>query len=82
MKIIESQCVQHETTGATGNCVLASVLQLSGCPIVSMEYTVKDGQIMLTDAAIKALKPRQVQYLVTDGRGLCMEVLASGYRFN
>jgi hypothetical protein len=47
-----------------------------------MEYTVKDGQIMLTDAAIKALKPRQVQYLVTDGRGLCLEVLASGYRFN
>lgn len=33
---------------------------------------------MLTDIAIKALKPRQVRYLVTDGRGLCLEVLPSG----
>lgn len=43
----------------------------------------------LTDTAIKALKPRGFRYLVTDGRGLCLEVLPSGrlswlyrYRFN
>jgi len=43
----------------------------------------------LTDRGIKALKPREIRYLVTDGRGLCLEVLPSGklswlfrYRFN
>jgi integrase len=43
----------------------------------------------LTDAQIKALKPRLVRYLVTDGSGLAIEVLPSGrlswlyrYRFN
>jgi integrase len=43
----------------------------------------------LTDTAIKALRPRQSRYLVTDGRGLCLEVLPTGrlswlyrYRFN
>jgi integrase len=32
----------------------------------------------LTDNAIKALKPRAVRYLVTDGSGLSIEVLPSG----
>jgi hypothetical protein len=32
----------------------------------------------LTDTRIRALKPRRVRYLVTDGRGLCLEVLPSG----
>ena len=43
----------------------------------------------LTDAQIKSLKPKAVRYLVTDGRGLAIEVLPSGrlswlyrYRFN
>src|SRR6266849_10297487 len=43
----------------------------------------------LTDTAIKALQPKQVRYLVTDGRGLCLEIRPSGkrswlyrYRFN
>jgi integrase len=34
----------------------------------------------LTDTAIKALKPKDRRYLVTDGRGLCLEVLPSGKR--
>jgi integrase len=33
----------------------------------------------LTDKAIKALKPRGTRYLVTDGRGLCLEILPSGH---
>jgi integrase len=32
----------------------------------------------LTDTGIRALKPKQVRYLLTDGRGLCLEVLPSG----
>jgi len=32
----------------------------------------------LTDTSIRALKPRRARYLVTDGRGLCLEVLPSG----
>lgn len=32
----------------------------------------------LTDKSIRALKPRQIRYLVSDGRGLCLEVLPSG----
>jgi integrase len=32
----------------------------------------------LTDTGIKALKPRDSRYLVTDGRGLCLEILPSG----
>jgi hypothetical protein len=32
----------------------------------------------LTDARIKALKPRTSRYLVTDGRGLSLDVLPSG----
>ncbi len=32
----------------------------------------------LTDTSIRALKPQRVRYLVTDGRGLCLEVLPSG----
>jgi Arm DNA-binding domain len=34
--------------------------------------------VPLTDTLIRALKPRQSRYLVTDGRGLCLEVLPSG----
>ncbi len=34
----------------------------------------------LTDARIKALKPRPVRYLTADGRGLYIEVLPSGVR--
>src|SRR4029077_314046 len=34
--------------------------------------------VSLTDARIKRLKPRNSRYLVTDGRGLCLEVLPSG----
>ena len=32
----------------------------------------------LTDARIKALKPKEARYLVTDGRGLSLDVLPSG----
>ncbi|QNI31592.1 DUF4102 domain-containing protein [Alloacidobacterium dinghuense] len=32
----------------------------------------------LTDAKIKALKPRVSRYLVTDGRGLSLDILPSG----
>ena len=32
----------------------------------------------LTDAGIRALKPRAARYLVTDGRGLSLDVLPSG----
>jgi integrase len=32
----------------------------------------------LTDAGIKALKPRDRRYIVTDGRGLSLEILPSG----
>ena len=33
----------------------------------------------LTDAAIKALKPRTVRYYVSDGRGLWLEVFPNGW---
>jgi len=43
----------------------------------------------LTDSGIKGLKSKETRYLVTDGRGLCLEVLPSGklswlyrYRFS
>jgi len=32
----------------------------------------------LTDTAIKAREPQEMRYLVTDGRGHCLEVLPSG----
>jgi integrase len=32
----------------------------------------------LTDTGIRALRPRKARYVVTDGRGLCLEVLPSG----
>jgi len=32
----------------------------------------------LTDTGIRALKPRKARYVITDGRGLCLEVLPSG----
>jgi integrase len=32
----------------------------------------------LTDSGIRALKPREKRYVVTDGRGLCLEVLPTG----
>lgn len=34
----------------------------------------------LTDAKIKSLRPKQVRYLTSDGRGLYLEVLPSGVR--
>jgi hypothetical protein len=34
----------------------------------------------LTDAQIKALQPRLARYLITDGRGLSLDVLASGVK--
>jgi integrase len=34
--------------------------------------------VALTDTGIRALKARRARYLVTDGRGLCLEVLPSG----
>jgi integrase len=36
------------------------------------------GSMDLTDAAIKALKPRSIRYYVTDGRGLSLEIFPSG----
>ena len=32
----------------------------------------------LTDAGIKALKPKATRYMVSDGRGLSLDVLPSG----
>ncbi len=40
--------------------------------------TCERGKMALTDAGIKALKPRDGRYIVTDGRGLSLEVLPSG----
>jgi integrase len=34
--------------------------------------------VALTDTGIRALTPRRARYLVTDGRGLCLEVFPSG----
>jgi hypothetical protein len=34
--------------------------------------------VALTDAKIKSLRPREVRYLESDGRGLYIEVLPSG----
>jgi hypothetical protein len=34
----------------------------------------------LTDAQIKALQPRLARYLITDGRGLSLDVLPSGLK--
>jgi len=36
------------------------------------------GKMALTDAQIKALKPKASRYLVSDGRGLSLDVLPSG----
>src|ERR1035438_167656 len=40
--------------------------------------TLKRGKMALTDAQIKALKPKASRYLVSDGRGLSLDVLPSG----
>ena len=45
--------------------------------MMNME-TYERGKMALTDAGIKALKPRDGRYIVTDGRGLSLEVLPSG----
>ena len=45
---------------------------------LALEYT-KGGSMALTDKAIQGLKPRGTRYLVTDGRGLCLEILPSGH---
>lgn len=42
-----------------------------------LEYTGK-GFMALTDTGIRALKPRKTRYVVTDERGLCLEVLPTG----
>src|ERR1039458_7704623 len=40
--------------------------------------TRKRGKMALTDAGIKALKPRATRYMVSDGRGLSLDLLPSG----
>jgi hypothetical protein len=40
--------------------------------------TQKRGKMALTDAGIKALKPRAGRYMVSDGRGLSLDILPSG----
>ncbi len=40
--------------------------------------TQKRGEMALTDAGIKALKPRAGRYMVSDGRGLSLDILPSG----
>jgi integrase len=40
--------------------------------------TQKRGKMALTDAGIKALKPREGRYMVSDGRGLSLDILPSG----
>jgi len=40
--------------------------------------TYEGGKMALTDAQIKALKPQASRYLVSDGRGLSLDVLPSG----
>lgn len=40
--------------------------------------TYKRGKMALTDAGIKALKPRAARYIVSDGRGLSLDILPSG----
>src|ERR1035441_6620848 len=40
--------------------------------------TRKRGKMALTDAGIKALKPRATRYMVSDGRGLSVDLLPSG----
>jgi integrase len=40
--------------------------------------TQKRGGMALTDAGIKALKPRAARYMVSDGRGLSLDILPSG----
>jgi integrase len=38
----------------------------------------KGARMALTDAGIKALKPRTARYMVSDGRGLSLDILPSG----
>ena len=40
--------------------------------------TQKRGKMALTDTGIKALKPRAGRYMVSDGRGLSLDILPSG----
>ena len=88
MRQIESYAVSQSTQRADQICVLHRVLQarLFGC--MALEY-ISGGHMPLTDTGIKGLKPKETRYLVTDGRGLCLEVLPSGklswlyrYRFS
>jgi integrase len=41
-------------------------------------WSTQKGLMALTDTGIRALKPRKTRYIVTDGRGLCLEVLPTG----
>src|ERR1019366_10336374 len=40
--------------------------------------TYERARMALTDAGIKALKPRTARYMVSDGRGLSLDILPSG----
>jgi integrase len=40
--------------------------------------TYERGKMAFTDAGIKALKPRAARYMVSDGRGLSLDILPSG----
>jgi integrase len=77
---IGSYTVPRSTKKAGPKRVLPHVLRTSGGLSDRSEYTSKKVSMamFLTNASIKALKPREVRYLVTDGRGLCLEVLPSG----
>ncbi len=44
----------------------------------SVWSTQEGGHVALTDTGIRALKPKGTRYLVSDGRGLYLEVLPSG----
>jgi integrase len=47
------------------------------CLQINLE-TQKKGEMALTDAGIKAFKPRAGRYMVSDGRGLSLDILPSG----
>ena len=74
---IGSYTVQRSTKEARLKRVLPHVLRLKKSLCTSFGVHIEKA-MSLTDASIKALKPREVRYLVTDGRGLCLEVLPSG----
>src|ERR1035437_7682541 len=52
-------------------------LQTGACLQITI-WRHKIGKMAFTDAQIKALKPKASRYLVSDGRGLSLDVLPSG----